>query len=79
MKRPRKFDWRQFGRDLRAHRTAYGWGLREAARETETHHATFCRAEHGKRIEVADFVHLCWWIGTHPFDYLPKTKIRTSP
>lgn len=70
MKQKRPFRWRQFGRDLRANRTAFGWGLREAARETKTHHATFCRAEMGKPIEVADFVFLCRWIGAQPADYL---------
>ena len=72
MKRRRPFGWKQFGADLKAHRTAFEWGLREAARVTKTHHATFCRAEHGKPIEVPDFLYLCWWCGLNPQDYLRR-------
>lgn len=70
MKRPRPFKWKQFGADLKAHRTAFGWGLREAARKTKTHHATFYRAENGKPIEVPDFLYLCSWTGLNPNHYL---------
>lgn len=72
MKKRRAFRWKHFGQSLRTHRTAFGWGLREAARETGVHHATFCRAEHGKPIEAPDFIYLCWWIGVKPEDYLPR-------
>lgn len=70
MKQKRPFRWGRFGKHLKAHRVRLGLGLREAARLTKTHHATFCRAEQGKAIEVSDFVFLCRWINRNPDAFL---------
>jgi hypothetical protein len=76
MKRKRPFLWKRFASDLTAERQIDGLGLREAARLSGVHHATYCRAEHGKPIETADFVFLCWWTGLNAISYLPTRILR---
>ena len=72
MKPKRKFKWKQFGADVRHMRDNMQMGLREAARCLKIHHATWCRAEQGKAIEVADFVFICDWMDVEPTQYLTK-------
>jgi DNA-binding XRE family transcriptional regulator len=79
MKQRRDFKWSAFARDFRQARECQELGLREAARSLGVHHATLCRAEQGKPVEVADFVFLCDWLGVDPKAY-PKTRAHnTSP
>lgn len=72
MKQKRPFRWKQFGRDVRAMRGNMQMGLREAGRCLKIHHATWCRAEAGKPIAVADFVFFCDWMDHEPTQYLFK-------
>lgn len=63
--------WKKFGRDLKATRAMYSWGLREAARKSKINHSTFTRAEKGHPIEAAHFLYLCKYWGISPLDYVP--------
>lgn len=72
MKKKRRFKWKQFAGDVRKMRDNMQMGLREAARCLGIHHATWCRAEQGKAIEVEDFVFICDWMAKEPTEYLTK-------
>lgn len=72
MKKKRPFRWKDFARDVRAMRENMQLGLRESARCLKIHHATWCRAEQGKPIAVADFIFFCDWMGIDPTYYLLK-------
>ncbi len=76
MKQKRRFKWKQFGKDVRQMRDNMQMGLREAAKCLKIHYSTWCRAEHGKAIDVADFVFLCDWMDENPIQYLTK---RATP
>lgn len=78
MKQRRDFRWDDFASDVRRQREGRELGLREASRSLGVHHATLCRAEHGKPIEVADFVFLCDWLGVEPARYLTMRAQEAS-
>lgn len=79
MKQRRPFKWKVFAREFREARESQELGLREAARTLGVHHATLCRAEQGKPIEVADFVFLCDWLGRDPKTYLIRPAAERAP
>lgn len=66
-----RFKWNLFGKRLRAMREGADLGLREAARDLKINHATWCRAEQGRPINVPDFVMLCDWINEIPAHFHP--------
>lgn len=55
MKPKRKFNWRQFGKDVSAWLEKSEMSMRAFATELGIHHATFHRAMSGKPIQVPDF------------------------
>lgn len=82
-----RFKWGKFGQHLRVHRSSRGLGLRECSRSTTIHHATWCRAEQGKKITVPIFLFLCDWMNSNPLQYLthssqghhPMTQTQVTP
>lgn len=67
-----KFKWKLFGRHLREMRKSADIGLREIARQEGIGHATWCRAEQGKPITAPNFLKLCDWMDSNPFQYHPE-------
>ena len=64
-----KFNWKRFGKDVRANRETLGFGLRECAGQLGIHYVTWCRAEHGKPITTPQYIFLCEWMQSDPLSY----------
>lgn len=64
-----KFNWTDFGNDLRAYRDRSRMTLRELESSMPINKSTWCRAEQGKPIEVPQFIFLCELMRRHPRAY----------
>jgi DNA-binding XRE family transcriptional regulator len=64
-------DWKKFGRDVKAARTAANLTLREAAPLAGINYAVWHRLEHGRRLtNVLACLLICRWMEADPFKYL---------
>lgn len=67
----RKFKWKLFGKHLRDMRLSADIGLREIARQERIDRSAWSRAERGLPVSVPNFLRLCEWMDSNPFQYHP--------
>ena len=61
-------DWKKFGRDVKAARTAANLSLREAAPLAGINYASWQRLENGRHLtNVPAYLMICRWMKTDPF------------
>jgi Helix-turn-helix domain len=68
---PVKMNWVQFGRELKRVREISNLSLREAAKQSGVHYASWSRTERGEyqKITALHYLSLCRWMGADPFKY----------